>query len=102
LTQAGHEVLGPLGSEQPALDLIDKGEIEAALLDVVLGRSNSLSIAARLVEKGLPFAFLTGLSPRDLPEEFSDHKILAKPIAEADLLQAVSGMMQIGRSPAAP
>ena len=60
LNELGATVLGPAGSLQQALALADDPRIEAAILDVNLRGERVAPIAARLFDRGIPFAFATG------------------------------------------
>lgn len=86
-------VVGPARSEAEALALLDGG-LDAALLDVSLGRGTSGGIAAALRGRGVPFAFASGHGPGGLPAGFEATPILAKPFDFDSLertLQALLG-----------
>ena len=60
LEDAGHCVVGPARSLAQGLELAEEEGIDAALVDVSLGRETSVPIADRLMERSIPFAFATG------------------------------------------
>jgi PAS domain S-box-containing protein len=62
LEDAGHSVVGPARSLAQGLQLAEAEEIDAALVDVSLGRETSVPIADRLLARSIPFAFATGYS----------------------------------------
>ena len=66
LAEMGHAVVGPAYDLKTALSLAD-GDLDAAILDVSLGRNDSYPVADRLKARGAPFAFATGygLDPSD-------------------------------------
>jgi DNA-binding response OmpR family regulator len=80
LEAAGWRVLGPVGRVAAALDLLSNGRPQAAVLDINLGRETSYPVASALVGRGVPFVFLSGDTADSLPAEFSQCRILAKPI----------------------
>lgn len=80
LQDLGAEVLGPVGSVDDALDLIDsEPHIDAAILDVNLRGEPSYAIADVLALRHVPFVFASGYERRMLPERYRDVGICAKP-----------------------
>jgi CheY-like chemotaxis protein len=65
---AGGEVVGPAGSVQEALALLDACAVDGAILDVNLSGRDSCPVAERLIASGVPLIFHTS---RGLPLEFS-------------------------------
>ena len=87
LTESGYVVVGPVPSVGEALALIASQPIDAAVLDVQLVREMSFPIAEALIERQVPFLFLSGFTLADLPERFRVFTLLRKP-AGADMLVA--------------
>lgn len=85
LVDLGHEVEGPAATIADALERVEAGNFDAAILDVHLKGSDSYAVAERLKEKGIPFAFATGYSAADLPDDYLDQPILPKPFLRNDL-----------------
>ena len=56
----GGQVLGPFGHLDQALEAIENGGFDVALLDIMLGRDEVFPAAKLLQEKSLPFAFHSG------------------------------------------
>jgi two-component sensor histidine kinase len=91
LTDEGAEVVGPFSSSSQALTALDE-DIDAAILDVNLGRTTSLDVAHRLKERGVPFVFVTGDGDwHQVSEAFPDVPVLDKPIRELEVV------MNLGR-----
>ncbi len=91
LLRAGAEVVGPVPSVQRALDLIEDGSIDAAVLDLNLGRSGTaLPIADRLSALGVPHLFATGDVQVSQGSGYEDRVRLEKPFLEAELVRAVA------------
>jgi len=66
-------------SVKGALDLIEQGTIDAAIVDVALGDEDSAPIAAALCARDIPFAFATGHGGSKVAARFSDAQVLLKP-----------------------
>ena len=92
LRLAGYEVAGPVPDVAAALRLLDLDIIDAAILDVWLSGENSYRLAECLDLRSIPFAFLSGLSPDDLPARLRSHPVMAKPVLP-DTLRAVIGTL---------
>lgn len=74
------EVAGTADNCAQAIERIDQGGIDAAILDVNLrGGEQSWPIAERLAALGVPFILATGGSGDMIAEAFRDRPILAKP-----------------------
>jgi PAS domain S-box-containing protein len=86
LEQEGHEVVGPARSLKQGLQLAAQEDIDAALIDVSLGRDVSIPIADKLLARSIPFAFATGYSdPAMLPEHLRTVPRVSKPYAIAEI-----------------
>lgn len=59
LQQAGVIVVGPVARVADALELISKGRIDAAVLDIELSAETSYPIADRLMAMRIPFVFVS-------------------------------------------
>lgn len=70
------------GNVKQALDLLDRESFETVLLDVNLGKEQSIPVAARLAELGIPFVLTTGYSESGrLREDYPDCVIVQKPFS---------------------
>ena len=72
-----------------ALETVEAGEIDAAVLDINIAGKPSFPVAERLAAQGVPFLFLTGYGARGVPERFQDRPILQKPVAMKTLSAAL-------------
>lgn len=82
----GCQVIGPAPNSEKALELIDAGEVDAAILDIDLQGKTSAPVAMRMQADGRPFLFTTGYEDTSrLPDEFRGSFCLDKPI-DIDLL----------------
>jgi PAS domain S-box-containing protein len=97
LEEAGHQIVGPARSLKHGLMLASQEQIDAALLDVRLGRDTSAAIADQLLARNIPFAFATGYSDCALlPEHLREIPKLSKPYMVKDLRHIVDGLISNG------
>lgn len=90
LEERGFNPIGPTGSIEQALSLIDGAQINAALLDVALGKADSFLIAGEMRKRGIRYAFLSGHNPDEvLPPDLQDSMFIAKPYCDAELVSCV-------------
>ncbi len=89
LAEAGYEVIGPAATASEGLDLICAGPIDAAVLDVNLGRETSEVIAQKLTDRGVPFLAVSGYAADQRPPVFESAPFLAKPFRVVDMLTIV-------------
>jgi CheY-like chemotaxis protein len=86
LEDAGHFVVGPARSLAQGLALAEEKDIDAALIDVRLGRDSSVPIADRLLARSIPFAFATGYADMTmLPDHLRAIPRLSKPYAPQEI-----------------
>ena len=86
LTAAGAQVVGPVGTIEGALNLLDDQPIDRALLDVNLGGRPVAPVAEALARRRIPFVYLTGYQEPDI----DDGPVLRKPVATSALLGALA------------
>ena len=104
LESVGHEVVGPARSLQAGMTLVEREEIDVALIDVSLGRDTSAPIADRLLARNVPFAFVTGYSDTAmLPEHLRTMPRLIKPYALPDVQRILAGLLnETAHPPSSP
>jgi hypothetical protein len=77
--------------------LASQERIDAALLDVRLGRETSAAIADQLLARNIPFAFATGYSDTSLlPEHLREAPKLSKPYVTKELRYLLDGLIGDG------
>ena len=80
LETLGHEVAGTCESVSEALERVEKGGFDVAIVDVHLkGGEHVWPVADRLAEKDIPFVLATGGHIEPPPEAHADVPVLAKP-----------------------
>jgi DNA-binding response OmpR family regulator len=93
LTSAGCVVAGPIPRLSDALDAVDRGTYDAAVLDVNLGGDRVYPVADALSRRNVPFVFITGYGTSGLPGEYAERPRLGKPFKMADLLDTLSSVV---------
>lgn len=74
------QVAGTADNVATALERIEEGGVDAAILDVNLrAGEQSWPIAQRLADQGIPFVLATGGAGDMIAEAFRDRPILSKP-----------------------
>jgi CheY-like chemotaxis protein len=94
IEELGHSVVGPffnLAATRAAL----AGELDAAILDVNLGKDEAYPIAEELAGRGIPFVFMTGYGPETLDKRFRQYPVLQKPVVRDLLAEAISKFAQL-------
>ncbi len=91
LAAAGIEVLGPAGTIEEALRLVESATPDGALVDANLHGAPVQEIAAALTRQQVPFSFVTGYGRESLPRAFRGAVMVAKPFTPEQLLEAVRG-----------
>ncbi|MBV8534458.1 MAG: response regulator [Alphaproteobacteria bacterium] len=90
LKEAGCEVVGPLPRLAPALQAASSERLDGALLDINLAGELVSPVADRLIERGVPFVFLTGYGWHMLPDRFHTRPLVTKPCRQDMLLTALA------------
>jgi DNA-binding response OmpR family regulator len=79
LDSLGHQVRGTCDTVKCALDEVEKGGFDLAILDVNLKGENVWPVATRLREKKVRFVIATGGHVDPPPPEFDDAPVIEKP-----------------------
>lgn len=90
LHAADAEVVGPVGDVTAGLDLAKREPLDAAILDVNLEGNFSYALADLLMERNVPYAFVTGYDGWSLPERYRDASRITKPFAAAAVVDLVT------------
>jgi DNA-binding response OmpR family regulator len=93
LGEMGYEAVGPAGSVDEAIAMIDQSQLDAALLDLHLRGVLAVAVAERLRTAGVPFAVATGdtISPND---QVNGTPRLAKPYDFHSVQSTLSALLQ--------
>jgi DNA-binding response OmpR family regulator len=90
LEDAGFTVAGQAASVSAALQLVEVGGFDCAVLDWNLDGARSDTIARALMARGVPFVISTGYG--SVPAEFAAQPILPKPCDPAVLVTMLAGL----------
>ena len=92
LLAGGAEVVGPAGSVDGALDLLDEaGRLDGAVLDLNLQGEMAFPVADALRERGVPFVFTTGYDQAATPARYALVTRCEKPVDAARIAAALFG-----------
>lgn len=91
LGEYGMFVVGPCCSLQEALAEVH-GEFDGAFLDLNLSGEFVYPVAARLAERNIPFAFVTGYGGESLDARFAGVPVLQKPVTRESLEHQLASM----------
>jgi DNA-binding response OmpR family regulator len=88
LHRIGGDVVGPVSNLDQAIALARTERLTAAILDIKLADDRPVyPLADLLAERGVPFLFVSGYSPEDIPRRYRNVQLIVKP-AELRAFQA--------------
>lgn len=93
LTEFGCSTLGPCGSLEKALDAARTERFDLAVLDVNLGGEKVYPVADVLMQRQIPFLFLSGYGDEAVPADHCDWRVCSKPFKAADLANMMSAAL---------
>src|SRR5262249_2698269 len=93
LESAGCIVMGPIPRLPEALDAVDHADYAVAGLDVNWAGERMNPVADALSEGKVPFLFVTGYGANALPSESAQRPHICKPFRMAELLGALSSVV---------
>jgi len=93
LEELGYAVAEAVGTISEAREIASNGEFSAAILDVNLDGQEIYPIADILVERRLPFVFVTGYGERSLPEAYRGRPALQKPFQAEQLKRTLANLI---------
>ncbi len=96
LSAHGFSVVGPAGTLEAALKLVEQGGFDAALIDANLDGEPVDELAAALIAKGIAFGFVTGYGRDSLPATLAGIPVLKKPFFSEQLLDVVGRLINPG------
>jgi CheY-like chemotaxis protein len=90
LEELGCETVATAMTLAEAIEAVERGNFDVALLDINLNGRESLPVAAQLREAGRPFIFTTGYGAAGYGSGFDDVPLVTKPYQLQDLEAAIS------------
>jgi DNA-binding NtrC family response regulator len=92
LSELGRHVVGPAHNLAKALELA-KSDIDAAIVDVSLGKDNSNPLVEALMARGLPLALATGHGHDGIDPRYRTQSTLRKPFDFAAFQCTINDIM---------
>lgn len=80
LREMGAEVVGPVPTVAEALQALQGGAVDAAVLDINLRGDPVYPVADALLARGVPFVFATGYATSAIPERYAAIARCEKPV----------------------
>lgn len=93
LETLGYRPVGPVASIPKALEVIEQGGFDVALLDVNLRGQWAESVADVLEAKAIPFIIITGYDVDSLPEAYRSRPTLSKPFRANVLAELLANIL---------
>ncbi|WP_354266740.1 response regulator [Bradyrhizobium sp. I1.7.5] len=91
LQDRGANVIGPAGSVEDALQLLEaERQIDGAVLDINLGGERAYPVADALRARAVPFVFATGYDAWVIPETYASVPRMEKPVNMPSLARLLS------------
>jgi CheY-like chemotaxis protein len=94
LTDAGCVVVGPAGTTQSALRLIEQEPIDCAILDVKLADGTSLPVAEALASRGIRFVLATGYAREGIDPAYNGAPLLQKVFDRNELIEVLADILR--------
>jgi CheY-like chemotaxis protein len=94
LTDAGCVVVGPAGTTQSALRLIEQEPIDCAILDVKLADGTSLPVAEALASRGIRFVLATGYAREGIDPAYNGAPLLQKVFDRNELIEVLADVLR--------
>jgi CheY-like chemotaxis protein len=79
LESLGHSIHATCETVAEAIEQVEQGGFDLAILDVNLNGQTAWQVAAKLREKGIPFVIATGGHVEPPPAEFTNVPVIEKP-----------------------
>ncbi len=89
LEDAGWQAVAIVASVPDALQAVERGGFDVALLDVNLAGQEVFPVADALIARGTPLVFATGYGSHGVREDLRHLPVVAKPYSAKQLLQAL-------------
>ncbi len=95
LEEMGAQVVGPAATAAEALELATSERLSGALLDLSLGGAPAYPIADRLMERDIPFVFITGYGQAHILPRYAHVPVLTKPFGQRHLTMLLAGFGRV-------
>ena len=85
LVDCGCDVVGPVARVADGVKLASSERLDGAILDINIAGTKVFPVASELARRSVPFIFVSGYDPDNLPEAWRGRPILKKPFRPRDL-----------------
>lgn len=89
LESEGHEVVGVFSSLAEAHDHLEDS-FDYALLDIDVVDGKTFGLAAELLARRIPFAFVSASRPAEVPAPLRGASFIPKPFEEGTILESIA------------
>jgi len=93
LKEAGYVVIGPAGSVAEALVQIVQRDIEAAILNVKVGKESTKPVLDVLAFSRVPFVFVSGLSRKLVPFKYRNRPFVSWPCPDNVIAEKLASVL---------
>ena len=93
LIDAGFEIAGVAGKLDKALELIESGACDVAIVDANLAGVSASPAAVALAARGLPFIVMSGYSREQLQDVFPGAHFIQKPCRPEALIETLNTLL---------
>jgi CheY-like chemotaxis protein len=93
LADIGYTIAAAVGTIAEASKVATSGEFDLAILDVNVDGTEIYPVADILMERKVPFVFVTGYGERSLPEPYRNRPTLQKPFQADDLKKKLAALL---------
>ncbi len=92
LSDIGYTMTAEAGTLDEAMALAKRAEFDVAILDVNLHDEPITPVVDILIQRAVPFVFVTGADLRGVPQAYRAHPILQKPFRAEALERALQAV----------
>ena len=98
LTDAGFQIAGVVRKLDKAIELIESGSCDAAIVDANLAGVSASPAAIALAARGLPFIMMSGYSKEQIQGEYPRAVFLSKPCRPELLIETLNSILLRGQN----
>jgi DNA-binding response OmpR family regulator len=89
LEQNGYACAGICFDLKTCDPIVDAGQVDIALLDVLIREEGPYELCKRLEKRGIPFGFVSGVERETIKKRWRERPFLGKPFGDEQLLALV-------------
>jgi DNA-binding NtrC family response regulator len=99
LSASGFVPAGPVGNMASALEYVENGEMDAAIVDLNIRGAKTFGLFSVLKRRNIPFLIMSGYADWKMPDEWADRPRLQKPFSEEQLSAKLSELLPAWNKP---